>query len=118
MKRYVDGFVLVVPKKNLAAYKKMATWAAKLWMKWGALQYVETVAEDMKVMQGALPFPKLTKAKPSEVVVFSWIMFKNRKHRDAVNKKVMADPKMNEMMEMPFEMSKTSYGGFETIVNL
>lgn len=118
MKRYVDGFVLVVPKKNLAAYKKMAAWGGKLWMKWGALQYVETMANDMKGIEGALTFPKMTKAKPSEVVIFSWIMFKNKKHRDAVNKKVMADPIMNEMMEIPFEMSKMSYGGFETMVNI
>lgn len=119
MKRYVDGFVLVVPKKNLKAYLKMATLGGKMWMKHGALQYVETVAEDMKVMKGMLSFPKMTKAKPSDVVIFSWIMYKNRKHRDAVNKKVMSDPAMNEgMPDMPFEMKKMAYGGFETMVNL
>src|SRR3954469_18294252 len=90
---YVDGFVLVVPKNKVESYKKMARWGEKLWKKHGALDYKECVADDMRAKFG-LPFPKLTKTKSGEVVVFSFITFKSRKHRDDVNKKVMADPVM------------------------
>lgn len=119
--KYVDGFVLVVPKKNLADYKKMATMGAKLWMKHGALDYKECVGDDMKPEWCAVPFPKLAKTKPSEVVVFSYITYKSRTHRDQVNAKVMKDPKMNDPKEinkpMPFDMKRMSYGGFEVIVD-
>jgi uncharacterized protein YbaA (DUF1428 family) len=116
---YVDGFVIVMPKKNIAAYKKIATMAAKVWMKYGALDYKECVGEDVKVQKGVLGFPKLTKLKKGEAVVFSYILYKSRKHRDAVNKKVMADPAMNDFDEkdMPFKMNRMSYGGFEVIVD-
>lgn len=118
MAEYVDGFVLVVPKKKIADYKKVATKAAKVWREHGALDYRECAGEDLKIKMGT-PFGKLTKAKPTETVVFAWITYKSRKHRDAVNKKVMADPRMEAMCDPenpPFDMKKFSYGGFETIV--
>ncbi len=116
MPQYVDGFVLTVPKKNKEAYAKIAKKAGKVWMEHGALAYYETVGEDMKVPFG-IPFPKIANAKSTDLVVFSWIVYKSRKHRDAVNKKVMADPRMNAAMDdMPFDCEKMTYGGFETIV--
>ncbi len=115
--KYVDGFVLVVPKKNLKAYQKMARLGAKVWMDLGAVAYQECVGEDMAVHCG-LPFPELTKAKPNEVVVFSWIAYKSRAHRDRVNKLVMADQRLAKMasMKMPFDPARMAYGGFKTIV--
>lgn len=121
---YVDGFVLVVSKKNLAAYKKMAEMGARVWKKYGALDYKECVGDDMKPDMGgmqALTFPKLTKQKPNELVVFSYITYKSRAHRDSVNAKVMKDSMMNEPKwkdkPMPFDMKKTVYGGFKVIVS-
>ena len=117
---YVDGFVLVVPKKNLALYKKMAMTAGKIWKKHGALEFHECVGDDMKSDFG-VPFPKLAKTKPSEVVLFSWIVFKSKTHRDAVNKKVMKDPDLDCGMDgktMPFDVKRMSYGGFKSIVDL
>lgn len=115
---YVDGFVIPVPKKNIAAYKKLAAKAGKIWMEHGALQYVEAVGEDMNVKFG-LPFPKLVKPKPNETIVFSWIVYKSRKHRDQVNAKVMKDKRMDpsKMKEMPFDCKKMAYGGFTVLVN-
>lgn len=122
--RYVDGFVLVVPKKKLAAYKKMAKEGGSAWMKFGALQYVEAVAEDLvKPMQwGGVPYTKLTGATKNDTVVFSFIMYKNKKHRDAVNKKVHAEMDKlyadANMKDMPFDMQRMSVGGFETVIDL
>lgn len=116
--KYVDGFVLAVPKKNMAAYKKMSTTAGKVWMEHGALQYIECEGDDLEQAHG-LPFPSLVKPKRGETVVFSWIMYKSKAHRDKVNKKVMADPRLNTMMagkKMPFDHTRMSYGGFKTIV--
>jgi uncharacterized protein YbaA (DUF1428 family) len=116
---YADGFVLVVPKKNLPAYRRMASAAGKVWRKHGAVDYKECVGDDLKVKWG-LPFPKLAKAKPSEAVVFSWIVYKSRKHRDAVNAKVMKDPRIINMMKskaMPFDMKRMAYGGFKVLVD-
>ena len=115
---YVDGFVLVVPKKNVAAYKKMATKASKIWTEHGALQYVEAVGDDLKTKMG-LPFPKMAGAKSTETIVFAWITYKSRKHRDEVNKKVMKDARIHDMMpkEMPFDVEKMAYGGFEYLVS-
>src|SRR3989442_4979593 len=96
--RYVDGYVLPVPKKNLAAYRRMAQKAGKIWREHGALEYRECVGDDLKVKWG-VPFPKSIKAKPGETVVFAWIVFKSRAHRDSVNTKVMKDPRMAKMME-------------------
>ena len=114
---YVDGFVLVVPKKNLKAYEKMAKAGAKLWRKHGALDYRECVGEDMKVSFG-LPFPKLVKLKPGEVPLFSFIAYKSRAHRDQVNKRVMSDMSMSEFKDkpMPFDMKRMAYGGFKVLV--
>lgn len=119
---YVDGFVLVVPKKKLAAYKKMAALGGKMWKKHGALDYIEAVIEDPKPKFVKLTFPKLTKAKPSDVVIFSFITYKNRAHRDKVNAKVMKDPSMQQEgfdeKHMPFDMSKMAYGGFKAFVDM
>lgn len=119
MSIYADGFVLKVPKKNVAAYRKMSAKAGKVWMKYGALQYIECVGDDMKVKMG-VSFPKLAKAKANEVVIFSWIVYKSKAHRNAVNKKVMKDPELYKTMpkDMPFDCSKMSYGGFKSIVNM
>ena len=113
-------FVLAVPKKNLAAYKKMAQQAGKVWMEHGALEFKECVADDVKV--GKLTsFPQAVKLKPGEVVVFSYIVYKNRAARDKINKKVMEDPRLKDMMagkDMPFDGKRMIYGGFETLVEL
>ncbi len=121
---YVDGFVLVVPKKNVAAYKKMAKDAAKVWKKFGALDYKECMGDDLTIkgpMQ-ILSFTKLAKLKKGETVWFSYITYKNRKHRDAVNKKVMAyfEKKYThkEMQQsMPFDEKRMAYGGFTVEVS-
>ncbi len=119
--RYVDGFVIVVPTKNLKAYKKMAQDGAKSWMKHGALQYMECIGDDMKSIEamGGLPFPKMTGAKKGETVIFSFIIYKNKKHRDAVNKKVMKEmeKEYDENFKMPFDPKHVAMGGFEVIVD-
>jgi uncharacterized protein YbaA (DUF1428 family) len=115
--RYVDGFVIAVPKKNIATYRRIAAAAGKIWRDHGALQYVETVGEDLKVKMG-LPFTRLAKTKPSETVVFSWIVYKSRAHRDRVNAKVMKDPRMAKISgPMPFDVKRMAYGGFEVLVD-
>lgn len=116
---YVDGFVIAIPKKNKAAYLKMATEASVVWKQCGALDYKECVIEDAKPKGVVLTFPKLVQAKPTETVWFSFIVFKSRAHRDAVNKKVMAyfAKKYGDKMDMPFEMSRFSYGGFKVEVS-
>ncbi len=117
---YVDGFLIAVPKKNIDAYRKMALFGKKIWLKHGALDYKECVGDDTKGMKGGLAFPKILKTKTSETIIFSYIVFKSRAHRDQVNKKVMSDPAMNDpkmsAMPMPFDMKKMAYGGFKTIV--
>lgn len=119
MPGYVDGFVLVVPKKNLNAYKKIAKIGAKVWMSHGALDYKECVGDDLKVKMG-LPFTKLAKPKKGEVVVFSYITYKSRKHRDEVNKKVMKDKRLaaacGNGKDMPFDVKRMAYGGFKAFV--
>jgi uncharacterized protein YbaA (DUF1428 family) len=115
---YVDGFVLPVPKKNLKAYQKMAELAGKIWKEHGALEYRECAGDDLDVKFG-LPFGKSVKLKKGETVVFAWIVYKNRAHRDKVNAKVMKDPRLGQGMEgkeMPFDMKRMYYGGFKTIV--
>src|SRR5262245_32032054 len=118
MPRYVDGFVIPVPKKNLDAYRRIAEECAKIWREYGALEVRECVAEDVKV--GKLTsFPRSVQRKPNETVVFSWIVFKSRADRDRVNGKVMKDPRMAKMMEgkdMPFDAKRMIYGGFEIMV--
>ena len=113
---YVDGYVIPIPKKNLAAYRKLAKLGARLWMKAGALQYFECVGDDLKVPCGR-PFPKLAKPKPGETVLFSFIIYKSRAHRDAVNAKVMKGmEKMGMPDPFPFDMKRMSFGGFKTLV--
>ena len=115
---YVDGYVLPVPKKNLDTYRKMAQTAAKVWRDHGALEYRECVGEDLKTKMGT-PFLRAIKTKPNETVIFAWIVFKNKAHRDKVNAKVMKDPRLADMMNgkaMPFDVKRMSYGGFKTIV--
>ena len=117
--RYVDGFVLTVPKKKLAAYRRMASMGAKMWKKYGALDYKECIMDDAKPKWVTFTFPKMAKAKPGEVVVFSYITYKSRAHRDAVNAKVMKDPAMGlgGMKDMPFDMKRMAYGGFTVFVS-
>lgn len=116
--RYVDGFVLVVPKKKLEAYRKMAADGKRIWMKHGALDYKECVGDDLKHAHVTLPFPKIAKLKKGELVIFSYIGFASRAHRDKVNAKVMKDPAMDpEMMkDFPMDMKRFAYGGFKVIV--
>lgn len=114
--RYVDGFVIPVPTRNLAAYKKMAQDGAKLWIEHGALDYVEAVGDDLKI-EGVSPFTALFPVKRGETLVFSYIVYKSRAHRDSVNKKVMSDWRMaNPPKKMPFDMARMAYGGFKSIV--
>jgi uncharacterized protein YbaA (DUF1428 family) len=116
---YVDGFVLPVPKKNLEKYRRIAAKAGKVWMEHGALAYMECAADDVK--PGKLTsFPQSVKLKKGEIVVFSWIVYKSRAHRDSVNKKVMKDPRITGMGQelMPFDMKRMLYGGFKSIVEL
>ncbi|MBL8397357.1 MAG: DUF1428 domain-containing protein [Candidatus Accumulibacter sp.] len=120
MTRYVDGFVLAVPKQKLAAYRRIARQAGKVWREYGALEYVECVADDVKPGKWT-SFPQAVKLKEGEVVLFSWIVYESRKQRDAVNAKVIADPRLREMMRpkaMPFDGKRMIFGGFETFVRL
>ncbi len=122
--RYVDGYVLVVPEAQLAAYRKMAEEGAKLWKKYGALDYIEAVGQDLdpdanaEMKRGT--FPAMAGAKPGETIIFSYILFESRQHRDEVNSRVMADPSMapgeGEGQKMPFDLSRMAYGGFEVMV--
>ena len=113
---YVDGFVIPVPKKNMKAYRKMAEMGKKIWMKHGAVSYFECVGDDLNPKFG-LPFPKIVKPKPGETVVFSFIVYKSKAHRNQVNAKVMKDPSMKEPpKEMPFDFKRMCYGGFKAIV--
>jgi uncharacterized protein YbaA (DUF1428 family) len=118
MARYVDGFVVPVPRKNVAAYRRMAQKAGRIWREHGALDFVECMADDVK--PGKLTsFPQSVKLKPNEIVVFSWITYKSRAHRDRVNKKVMADPRLKDMMDpkaLPFDGKRMIYGGFAVLV--
>ena len=115
---YVDGFVVPVPRKNLPAYRRMAKKAGKVWREYGALDYKEWISDDVKV--GKLTsFPRSVKLKPGETVVFSWIVYKSRAHRDRVNAKVMKDPRLADMMDpksMPFDGKRLIFGGFKKLV--
>jgi uncharacterized protein YbaA (DUF1428 family) len=120
MARYADGFVIPLPKRNVDAYRRGARKAAKIWREHGALEVRECVGED--VPKGKVTsFPRSVKVKRGETVVFSWIVFKSRAHRDRVNAKVMKDPRLADMMDakdMPFDASRMIYGGFEVIVDV
>jgi len=116
---YVDGFVLPIPKRNLAAYRRMASLAGKVWREHGALDYKECVADDVKPGKST-SFPQSVKLKPGETVFFSWILYKSRRHRDQVNKKVMADKRLAPMMDpkkMPFDGKRMFWGGFKVFVD-
>jgi uncharacterized protein YbaA (DUF1428 family) len=118
MAKYVDGFVIPVPIKNIAAYRKMAQKAARVWRDHGALDYVECVADDVKKGK-VTSFPQSVKLKAGETVVFAWIVYKSRAHRDKVLKKVMADERMKPMMDlktMPFDAKRMIYGGFGVLL--
>jgi len=123
MAKYVDGFVFAISKKNIAAYKKMAKEGKAVWRKFGALDYKECMGHDVKPKAGSpkmFPFPTMLKLKAGETAWFSFIVFKSRAHRDAVNKKVMAyfDKKYKDKkdMSMPFDMKRMAYGGFSVVV--
>jgi uncharacterized protein YbaA (DUF1428 family) len=117
---YVDGFLIPVPKKKLAAYLKMAKKAGKIWCQYGALAYKECVGDDLAV-RGLTPFPRAARAKKGEVVVFSYIVYRSKAHRTKVNKAVMADPRIAAMCnskDLPFDPSRMAYGGFKVAVDL
>ena len=117
---YVDGFVLPLPERNLKAYRRLSTKAGKIWREHGAVDYWECVADDVK--PGKLTsFPRSVKLKSGETVLFSWIVFKSRAHRDQVNAKVMTDPRLADMMDgkvAPFDSKRMIYGGFKSLVRL
>ena len=115
---YADGFLIPVPTKNLDAYRKMSEKAGKVWMEYGALDYKECAGDDMTA-EGAT-FPKTLVTKKTETVVFSWIVYKDKAHRDAVLKAVMADPRLAGMQgdDMPFDPKRMLYGGFSVIVDM
>jgi uncharacterized protein YbaA (DUF1428 family) len=120
MAYYVDGFVLPLPKRNLDAYRRIARKAGKIWREHGALEYRECVAEDVQAGE-VTSFPRSVQLKRGETVVFSWIVFKSRAHRDRVNAKVMKDPRLADTMDpkaMPFDEKRMIYGGFNVVVDV
>ena len=119
MPTYVDGFIVPVPKRKLAAYRAMAKRAGKVWREHGALEYRECIAEDVKVGKRT-SFPRSVKLKPGETVVFSWVVYKSRAQRDRIIAKVMKDPRLADMMDpkkVPFDGKRMIYGGFELFVD-
>jgi uncharacterized protein YbaA (DUF1428 family) len=119
MARYADCFVIPLPKKNLAAYRRLSKTASRIWRDHGSIEYIECAGDDLGPGVG-LPFPKLAKTRKGETVVFSWILYKSRKHRDQANAKIMKDPRMLKIMNaksMPFDMKRMTMGGFEVIVD-
>src|SRR5690606_22868326 len=120
MEHYVDGFVLPIPKENLENYRKMAELASQVWMDHGALEYRECVGDDLD-KDDVTTFPTLVNLKPDEAVVFAWIVFESREHRDRVNEKVMNDERLKGMCggdAVPFDCKRMTYGGFKTIVDV
>ena len=118
MAHYIDGFVIPLPKKNVNAYRRMAQKAGRVWRDHGALEFRECVGDDLNIKIG-LPFPRGIKTTPGETVLFSYIVYKSRAHRDRVNARVMKDPRLANMMDpkaMPFDVKRIMYGGFKTIV--
>ena len=119
MSRYVDGYVLPVPRRNVAAYRRMAQKAGKVWRDHGALEYIECVADDVKPGKHT-SFPQSVKLKKGETVIFAYIVYKSRAQRDSVNKKVMKDPRLASMMDpkkMPFDAKRMFWGGFKILVD-
>jgi uncharacterized protein YbaA (DUF1428 family) len=119
MGKYVDGFVVPVPKANLEAYRRMAEVAGKVWREYGALEFIECVADDVKPGE-ITSFPQSVKLEPDETVVFAWIVYESREHRDRVNEQVMKDPRIAKMdpKSMPFDGKRMFWGGFEVLVEL
>lgn len=121
---YVDGFIIPIEKKNLDAYRRMARKAGKVWMEHGALEFHENIADDLNVEgpdgKMGLPFPDMVGTKRGETILFSYIVYKTRAHRDRVNAKVMQDPRLAKMMDekMPFDVRRMAYAGFKSIVDL
>jgi uncharacterized protein YbaA (DUF1428 family) len=116
--RYVDGFVIPVPRKKLDAYRRVSQKAGRIWKEYGAQEYIECVGDDLKTKFGR-PFPRLAKLKAGEVLVFSWIVYKSRTQRDRINAKVMKDPRLKmDMDNMPFDVKRMTMGGFRTIVDM
>jgi uncharacterized protein YbaA (DUF1428 family) len=118
--RYVDGFVLPVPKRNVKAYRRMAQKAGTIWREHGALEFRECAGDDLKVQMG-VSFERLARLKRGETVFFSWIVYKSRAHRDRVNARVMKDPRMAKILgpkAMPFDVKRMAYGGFKVLVEV
>lgn len=116
---YVDGFVIPIPKRKLAEYRKLARRAGKVWMELGAVAYMECVGDDLTI-KGVASFPKLARTRAGETVLFSWIVYRSKAHRDRVNARVMKDPRIARMMttRSPFDPKRMAYGGFRSIVQL
>ena len=116
---YIDGFLIPLPKKNIASYRKMAKGGAKVWIRHGALHYIEAVADDLFPPGIVNTFAKVAKLKADETLIFAFIVFQSRAHRDRVNKKVMRDADMDpsKYKQMPFDMKRMAYGGFKTLVS-
>lgn len=122
MPRYADGFLVAVPKRKLPAYRRISQKAGKIWKEHGALEYIECAGDDLKIKKGmGASFTKAARTRPGETVVFSWILYKSKADRDRINKKVMNDPRLAEMMDpksMPFDLKRMAYGGFRALVDL
>jgi uncharacterized protein YbaA (DUF1428 family) len=119
MARYVDGFVLPVPRKNVQMYRRIARKAGRIWREHGALEYRECIGDDLKA-KGLAPFPRVARLRRGETVFFSWIVYRSRAHRDRVNAKVMKDRRLAKMMDpkaMPFDVKRMAYGGFKVLVD-
>jgi uncharacterized protein YbaA (DUF1428 family) len=119
MPRYVDGYILPIPKKNVETYRRMARQAGKIWIKHGALEYIEAAGDDLNI-KGVVSFAKTLKCKPGETVIFAFVVYKSRAHRDRVNAKVMADPQIKppDMENLPMDIERMVYGGFRAVVDL
>lgn len=120
MPRYVDGFVIPIPKRNLAKYRRIARRAGEIWMEYGAVEYLECVGDDLDI-KGVISFKKLARLKRGETALFSFIVYRSKADRDKVNGRVMKDPRIATMMtdqDSPIDMKRMSYGGFRAIVDL
>lgn len=121
MEKYVDGFVIPIKMENVEKYQKMAEKGAKIWLEHGALAVVECIGDDLNI-EKVVSFNQLAETQDRETVVFSWIEFESKEHRDQVNAAVLADPRMNEIVDpddvMPFDVSRMAYSGFKTLVYL
>ena len=118
MAKYVDGFLLPMPRKGIAAYRRIAARAGRIWKRHGALDYIEAVGDDLTPAGTTANFKKASRAKPSETVIFAFVVFRSKAHRNAVNKKVFKDPELAKMMQaISYDMRRMAYGGFKVIVD-